>query len=117
MLGLIGWFIVGALVAGCLVAFWDDIRDWLNNTAADVVERVLGYNARKFMQRTVVAVDRVMNSIRNKSMIFTKKQMLSEYYDKVTITSEAPVREISNDILEEIEKKGKLVQEYNYRGE
>lgn len=53
MLGFIGWVLVGAGLTIALRYFWYGIRDWLNNTAANAVERVLGYNARKTMRRAV----------------------------------------------------------------
>ncbi|MDD2495243.1 MAG: hypothetical protein PHE29_08625 [Tissierellia bacterium] len=46
LFAIIGWIMLGAAVTACLVTFWDEIRIWLNNTAADAVEKVLGYGAR-----------------------------------------------------------------------
>lgn len=47
------WHVIGAVAAGLVVGaalvvvlnkFWDDIAYWLNNTAAEVVGRRLGFN-------------------------------------------------------------------------
>ena len=46
---IIGWIVVGVISATFFITFWDDIKRWLNNSAADVVEKYLGYDARQFM--------------------------------------------------------------------
>ena len=96
--------------------FWNEIRDWLNNTAANAVESVLGYNARKGMQKAICVVDRVVNTVRNRAVIYTKKERLSTYMDKVTIEAKASVYEIDEEVLKEIREKGKLEQELQFRG-
>lgn len=116
MLGILGWILVGAVLTGALLYFWDDIRDWLNNTAADAVERVLGYNARKGMQRAICTVDRVVNTVKNHAVIYAKRDRLSTYYDKVTIEASAPAYEIDEEVLNEIKEKGKLEQELQFKG-
>lgn len=115
-LEIIGWFLLGAAVVGAVAAFWDQIRDWLNNTAANAVEKVLGYNARQKMHRAIAKIDRVMDKVRNRSVVFTKRDQLDTTYDKVTLYSEASCYEISNDVLNEIAQKGELVQEFGYKG-
>jgi len=116
MLGILGWILVGAVLTGALLMFWNEIRDWLNNTAANAVESVLGYNARKGMQKAICVVDRVVNTVRNRAVIYTKKERLSTYMDKVTIEAKAPVYEIDEEVLKEIREKGKLEQELQFRG-
>lgn len=49
ILAAAGWFILGALAMGAITYFWDDIKNWLNNTAADVVQKYIGYDARRAM--------------------------------------------------------------------
>lgn len=60
---MIGWVIAGAVLGAVLLTaidrFWNDIAGWLNNTAANAVEKVLGYDARKFMQRAVSNVTKL----------------------------------------------------------
>lgn len=116
MLGVVGWVLVGVVLTGALLYFWNDIREWLNNTAADAVGRILGYNARKAMQRATCVVDRVINVLRTRACVYYKRDRLDIYYDKVTLESTAPVNEFEDDILEEIRRKGKLEQELQYRG-
>ena len=45
---MLGWVVVGLIFAcAALKYFWEDIAHWLNNTAADAVERRFGIDARK----------------------------------------------------------------------
>ena len=116
MFGVIGWVLVGAILTGALLYFWNDIRDWLNNTAANAVERVLGYSARKAMQRAVCVVDRAVNVLRTRAQVYYKKNKLDTYYDKITLEAKAPVYEFDQEVLDEIQKKGKLEQTLEFKG-
>ena len=111
---MVEWLILGAII-GCaaLTYFWNDIRNWLNSVAADVVERHLGYSARERMQKAVAFVDKYISKVRNKAIIYTRKPN-SVMFDKTTIISEASVYDIEQDVLDEIERKGTLVQEFSY---
>lgn len=110
----LGWVIAGIVATTALVTFWDNIRDWLNNVAADVVEKHFGYAARGKMQRALVKVDKVMDKVRNKSTIFVKKNRLDDHYYKTEIEAEAEEATIDQKVLDEIRKKGELTQEYKY---
>lgn len=112
MLGVIGWILVGAALTGALLYFWNDIRDWLNNTAANVVERYIGYNARKAMQRAICVADRIVNMVRTQAQVYYKKNRLDTFYDKITIEAKAPVYELDEKVLVEIREKGKVEQEF-----
>lgn len=106
--------VVGVALAVILDKFWDSIANWLNNTAADVVGRTLGYNARKNMQRAVVTVSRIRDKLRNHGVIYTKKNPMDSYFVKATYETEAPAYQVDEDILNEIDTKGKLVNEFQY---
>lgn len=116
ILGIIGWVLLGAATTTVLVTFWDEIRNWLNNVAANTIEKVFGYNARNNMQKAVAKVDRVMDTIRNRATIYTKKTPLDKYFVKTDIVAKANVNKIDNSVLEEIKKEGVLVQEFEYKG-
>lgn len=110
------WFVAGTVTVACLVAFWDEIKQWLDNVAADWVERHLGYNARTHMQKAVAMINRVMSKIKNKTIVYSKRNSTDLYFDKTTIIAEAPVSSIDDDVLEEIRKnKNQLVQEFIYK--
>ena len=110
------WLIAGAILATCLVGFWDEIKEWLNTVAADVVENTLGYGARERMYKTVATVNRLMDKLKNTSVIYTKKSKDSLYYDKTTIVAEQPVEEVTEDVLKEFTKhNNRLVQEFEYK--
>ena len=96
--------------------FWDDIRDWLNTVAADAVERMFGYSARDKMHKAVVFVDKVINKIKNKSIVYSKRNASDLYFDKTTITAEMSTSSLEEDVLEEFRRhNNSLVQEFNYR--
>lgn len=117
MLIATGWVIVGAvLMVGAFLYFWNDIKEWLNNTAANVVQKYIGYDARKAMQKAICTVDRVVNTIQIRSQIYYKRNRLDTFYDKVTLEASAPVYEFDEKILSEIQQKGKWVQEFQYKG-
>ncbi|MDF2544646.1 MAG: hypothetical protein K0S47_4364 [Herbinix sp.] len=115
LLAIIGWVLLGAAATTILVTFWDQIRDWLNNVAADAVESVFGYRAREAMHRAIAKVDRVMDKVRSRSTIYAKKTPLDTHYVKTDIVAEAGVYQIDKEVLEEIKKKGELVQEFVYK--
>lgn len=117
MLGILGWVVIGAIAVAALTYFWDDIANWLNNTAADAVGRVLGCNARKNMQRAVVKVSRLRNQmLRNVATVYTKRNAMNSYYDKVTCDATAPVYQFGQKVLDELDKKGELVNTFEYKG-
>ena len=93
---------IGAALFGgaALVAFWDDIKDWLNNTAADLVERHFGYSARQNMYKAVAVVDRIVNKIRQKQVVYSKNSPTDTYYNKVTEVREGQVTDVDSDVLE-----------------
>lgn len=111
-----GFVLVGAVLTGVLLAFWNDVRDWLNNVAADTVQKYIGYNARKAMQRAVCVADRVVNKIRTRSTVFYKKDRLDTYMDKVVLEAEAPVYEFDEEVIDKIREKGSIAQEMKYCG-
>lgn len=116
LLTTIGFFIAGAVIVGALARFWDDIKNWLNTVAADAVEAHLGYSARNNMQKAVAIVDRILNVVKNKSIIYTKNNPSDTYLDKTTITCEAKVSDIDDDIIQEIQKNGNHVtQKFDYK--
>lgn len=64
------WLVGGLIVAGALVVFWDQIRNWLSTTVLDWVDNRYGYNARELIQRAVVSVDKVGTTVRRIASIF-----------------------------------------------
>lgn len=114
LLAAIGWMLLGGAVVGAIATYWDGIKDWLNNVAADFVEKHLGYNARQRMQRATSKADRIMSKIRNTSIVYTKKNRLDNYMDKTTIIGEEEVYEVNQEVLDGIKQKGSIVQEFKY---
>lgn len=117
-------FILGAIAVGLFLgasamalvtSFWNDIKDWLNNTAADVVQKYIGYDARKAMQKAVNKADRVVNKIRNVSQVYYRSDPLATHYDKVTMEVTAPTYEFDKEFLKTMDEQGSLVQEMQYQ--
>ena len=116
ILSTLGWFLAGAFLAGCLVHFWDDIKEWLNTVAADAVERAFGYNARACMHRAIATVDRFMSKLKNTSVVYSKKNPSDLYFDKTTIRCEMNTSEVDEDVWAEFDKNNnRLIQEFVYR--
>ena len=113
---MIGWIIAGGIVFAvvALKYFWQDVAAWLNNTAADAVQRALGYNAKKYMQRAVSRVTRVMNVLDNVTTVFTKQRETDKFLHKVTLRASAPVYEQDEDVLNELEKSKELINTFTY---
>ncbi len=98
-----------------MMKFWDGIKNWLNNVAADAVEHAFGYSARNKLQKAVSIVDKVDNKLKNTSVIYAKQSPTDTYFDKVTVTCEADVADIDNDIIKEIEKhNNRMSQTFEY---
>lgn len=112
---MLTWILIGLVLGAALVAFWDSIKNWLDTVAADWVERELGYGARNRMHKAVAMVDRVMQKVRNRAVIYTKRYANDLYFDKTTITCETGIENIEEDVLQEIAKQGTLVQQFEYR--
>lgn len=116
LIGAAMWILAtGVVLTGVIATFWEDIRGWLNSVAADFVEKHLGYGARQKMHRAVSTINKAMNKLKNTSVVYSKKNELDAYYDKTTIISEAPIYEIDNRIIEEINNKGSIIQEFEYK--
>ena len=116
---MIGWVIAGAVLGAALLTaidrFWNDIAGWLNNTAANAVEKVLGYDARKFMQRAVSNVTKLHDRLHNVSTIYTRQSALDTHIHKVTLKSTAPVYEKEDDVKDLFERENTQVKEFEYK--
>ncbi|KAI4451132.1 hypothetical protein C823_005681 [Eubacterium plexicaudatum ASF492] len=116
---MIGWFLLGALAGAVAITvidrFWEDIAHWLNNTAANAVERVLGYNAKKNMHRAVTTISKVRDYLHNTTVVYTKENPMDSFLQKVTYETDAPVYQIDTEVVEEIKKQGEIVKAFEYR--
>ncbi len=105
---------LGALAKTLVTKFWNDIKDWLNNTAADYVQHYIGYDARKAMQKAVNKADRVMDRIRNVSQVYYRSDPLATHYDKVTMEVTAPTYEFDDEFIKTIDEQRVLTHEMDY---
>jgi hypothetical protein len=109
---------VGALLVGILARYWEDIRRWLNTTAADAVERALGYEARRNMHMAVSVADRVFRMFQgravatNVSTVFTLNA--DNTYGKVQMLNNIPAEELGQEYLNEM-RTADNVMEMDYR--
>lgn len=116
---MIGWIILGAVAGALLITaidrFWNDIANWLNNTAANAVEKVLGYDAKKFMHRAVATVTRVHEKLHNKTVVYTRQSALSTHIQKISLKKESSFYDEEQDVRELFEKECKQVNEFVYQ--
>lgn len=112
-----GWVIAAGIVftVVALKYFWEDIAMWLNNVAADAVERKFGMNARCLMQNAVCKVTRVMDKINNVARVFLKADRKG-YLRQIDIKATAPVYEVDEDVRRELESKKELVNNFTFNG-
>lgn len=117
---MIGWIIAGAILGAVIITamdrFWDSIAGWLNNTAANAVEKVLSYDAKKFMQRAVTQVSKIREKLHNKTVIYTRQSALDTHIHKVTLSSTAPVYEQEDEVKEKFERENTQINEFTYHG-
>lgn len=90
--------LIGAVLAAGVVAYWDKIKTWLNSVFVDAIERTLGYSARNTAQRAIAVVDRLVDKLRNTSVVYSKKSPTATYFDKTTIISEAGIYDVEEDM-------------------
>lgn len=122
---MIGWVIVGLVglaVGAAAVAvtasdrLWDKVRHWLNNTAADVVEKVFGYRAKQNMHRAITAVGNIRDHlVHRNAVVYTKLNKMDSFYKKVTYEASASEEQFDIEILDKIHQEGQLTQEFEYR--
>lgn len=105
---------VSTLVMLLVKNFWEDIKDWLNNTAADAVQKYIGYDARRALQKAVNKADRVMDKIRNVSQVYYRSDPLATHYDKVTIEVTAPTYEFDDEFIKTINEQRTLTKDMDY---
>lgn len=111
---MLGWIVVGVFLSLALKYFWEDIAQWLNNTAANAVERKFGIDARKTMQKAVCRVTRVMNKIDNVARVYFR---MDEYYLKrIDLHATQPEYETDKEVLKELDEKKELINEFTYNG-
>lgn len=115
---MIGWVVAGAVFGAILITaidrFWDSIAGWLNNTAANAVEKALGYDARRFMMRAVANVSKLRERLHNRTTIYTKQDALDTHIHKVTINSSAPVYEQEEDVQRLFEQESTQIKAFTY---
>lgn len=116
---MIGWLIAGMVIGAVLVTamdrFWDKIASWLNNTAANAVERIFGYDAKKFMQRAVASVSKLRDMLHNNTVVYTKRDSLDTHIQKISLKGTAPVYEQEEEVKDTFERENTQVQEFEYK--
>jgi len=119
---MVGWVVAAAIGAGVFVTltvidkFWNSIAGWLNNTAANAVEKVLGYKASQNMKRAVGTITKIRDKLNNNSIIYTKRDYFDTTIEKVTLTSSAPFYDQEQEVRELFEREQTQTQEFVYKG-
>ena len=98
-----------------ITKFWNDIKDWLNNTAADVVQEYIGYDATKAMQKAVIIAERRDDDICVIAHVYYQSDPQATHYDKVTMEVTAPTDEFDDELIKTINEQRILTQEIQYK--
>lgn len=107
------------VVGVTLIVFWDKIRDWLMNTVLNFIERLLGPAARTGFTKAIVEVDKVIQygkrMVRKVARVIIHEP-IGQGMREVKITEYESEAEFSLEELDEMDEKGKLVQEFAVGG-
>ena len=98
----------------CITLFWNDIREWLDNVAADVVQQYVGYDARDTMRKAVITAERLNDDICVIAQVYYCKDFSSDHYDKVTMEMKAPTDGFDDEFIKIITEQGILKREVEY---
>lgn len=79
------------------------------------MQKYIGYDARRAMQKAVNRADRVMDKIRNVSQVYYRSDPLATHYDKVTMEVTAPTYEFDEEFIKTIDEQRVLTQEMGYK--
>ena len=110
---MIGWVLLGLAATALTIAYWDRIKRWLDTIVADKIEKIFGYGARKRVHHAVSIADRVASGIRNRVLVYVKKQN-GIGYDKYEEKECKVIEDVEAEIVEEINEKGPVIQEFSY---
>ncbi|MDR1532903.1 MAG: hypothetical protein LBS62_12140 [Clostridiales bacterium] len=109
--------LAGLAVGAVLTKYWDNIRAWLNNEAADWVERNLGYKARRGLFKAVSVADTIFRQLNGRSVAFNTSTLFSKMsgdsYTKTVITHYDRADELGDEWLDDVRNNN--VQELDYR--
>lgn len=109
-------FVLAGVVIAALVIFWKDVRNWLNNVAVNHVEKLLGYKARKGLQKAVCAASKAMEKIRNTAKIFYKRDVLDNRIDVLNMEFSANESEFDEKTRKKFDEIGQAEQLFEYKG-
>ena len=115
---ILGWIVVGvvgALFGAAVIGFWDKISHWLTTLQPMQWSEYWGNNgARQRMHRSYFK-NRPCYGRDPESNGCLYEDELDSMMDKVTMEADASPYEIDQQVLKEINQKGKLVQEFEYK--
>lgn len=101
--------ILGLLVAGTVVAYWDHIREWAMDTATRWVERHWGRAAGKAFRYLIVKLDWAI--VRGRRVV--RRLLRGERYSASTVLSEEviPAEDLPDELRSEL-RHGPVTQAY-----
>lgn len=112
-MGPLFWVLVGLAATALTIAYWDRIKNWLNTIVADRLEVIFGYGARQRLHHAVSIADRVAGGIRNRLFIYVKKKN-GMGYEKLEEKIIEDISQVEDEIVQEINEKGPVIQEFQY---
>ncbi len=117
--------LAGVVLAGAAVGvaatvlfkkYWPRFQEWLNNHALDVVERKLGYNARKTIERAESYVTRLHDKLEHMTTVYVGRQsVLDTHFHKVTFKSTAPLYSQETDVQNAFNEQNTDARAFEYK--
>lgn len=103
----------GIVIGSILDKYWNHIRGWLNNNVANLVEQVLGYNARKGLLKVVSTADRVFRIVQNRRVatnnIISYAMPSEGVYKKLALEYDSPAEEWGQGYLDEMQTASNVI--------
>jgi hypothetical protein len=112
--------IIQAIIIGTLffsvLGLWNRIRDWLLNNVANYLEHKFGYSFAKGWKKSIVTVDRIIHNgkhvVRKVADLICNSEKSTQNIRMVKVVKYDSESDYTLEELEEMDKKGKLCQEY-----
>lgn len=117
-MSILGVAVLGFVFTATIIALtplWDKIKIWLNGHAANIVEKMFGYKARKNIYQAISKIDRLVDKIRQTSVIYTKEKPWDNFYHKVEITTTIDESELDYKILDILNTEKSVEQKFEYK--
>lgn len=98
-----------------LDSFWTAVKDWLNNTAANIVEKHLGYNARRQFVKSLCTAERQIDKIIGKDILYIRESPSAQKYKKLTVNHSSKSINYDQQLINYIDEERSIVNTMDYK--